>query len=282
MSVIAYDRPVRDFIAALDATGHVSPGAYRKTSVTMHHNGGRLSLQGCLDVWKIREASAHFDVDSAGNVGQYVRVNGYAWAVGNTCGNSSTISIEMANSANSPSWAVAAPTWQNGARLAGWLFARVIGARPSSGNYFVHSHWYNTDCAGPYIHSMWSPIMAAAQTAYDTFTGAKPTKPLTYTVDNVKAIQRDVRVTPDGIWGRDTDPVCNHVAAAAQGQPFSVSMVQHATGARVDGLWGPASKAALVVTVRAIQHDALGVPADGRWGPATDAAYHRLRTKFWH
>ena len=60
MTTIAYDKPVVDFIAQLSATGHVTHTAYKKTSVTLHHNGGRLSHQGVLNVWKVRPASAHF------------------------------------------------------------------------------------------------------------------------------------------------------------------------------------------------------------------------------
>jgi hypothetical protein len=283
-TAIAYDRPVTNLIAGLDATGHVTHRAYRKTSVTMHHNGGRLSHRGILDVWRTREASAHFDSDAAGAIAQFVRVNEYAWATGNTTGNMSSISIEMCNSTTSPSWGVSPTTWRSAARLAGWLFAKVIGTRPNSGNFFVHSHWTSTDCAGPSIRASWTPILAAAQAAYDYFKGVKPpppSKPINYTINNVKAIQRDVRLPADGVWGRVTDAVCNHVELAATGKAFSATMVQKAVGTRVDGDFGPASRAALVVTVKAIQHDALGVLPDGKWGISTSAAYDRLRTKFW-
>lgn len=179
MTVIAYDRPVRDLVAALSATGHVTHTAYRKTSVTLHHNGGRLSHLGVLNVWKSRPASAHFDADAAGAIAQYVKVNEYAWAVGNTTGNQGTISVEMANSTVAPLWGVAPVTWQAAARLAGWLFAKVIGVRPNSSNFFVHSHWSSTSCAGPDIRSVWGKVMTAAQVAYDAFTHPKPVPPST-------------------------------------------------------------------------------------------------------
>ena len=99
-AVINYDQPVKNLIDALTRTGHVSPGSYRKTSVTLHHNAGRLSHEGCLNVWKTRPASAHFDVDRSGAVCQYVKVNGYAWACASRTGNQSSISIEMASPVN--------------------------------------------------------------------------------------------------------------------------------------------------------------------------------------
>jgi N-acetylmuramoyl-L-alanine amidase/Putative peptidoglycan binding domain len=178
VTVIAYDRPVKDLIAQLSATGHVTHTAYRKTSVTLHHNGGRLSHEGVLNVWKTREASAQFDSDALGEIAQFTNVNEYAWACGNTDGNMHSIHIEMANSKVAPTWEVSEVTWQGAARLAGWLFAKVIGERPSTGNFFVHKHWYATACAGPYIDGVYSQILDAANRSYEFFkfnpTASKP------------------------------------------------------------------------------------------------------------
>ena len=172
MTTISYDKPVEDFIARLDDTGHVTHTSYKKTSVTLHHNGGKLSHQGILDVWKTRAASAHFDVDSAGAVAQYVRVGEYAWAVGNTVGNESSISIEMCNATLAPNWTVSDVTWKSAARLAAWLFAHVVGARPSATNLHYHHFWSSTDCAGPYMDTIYTKVLTEAQHQYDIFTGA--------------------------------------------------------------------------------------------------------------
>lgn len=168
---IKYDRPVANFIAGLDATGHVTHRSYKKTSVTFHHNGGRLSLQGILNVWKTRPASAHFQSDAAGRIGQYVGVQEYAWATGNTQGNISSISIEMADKTLAPKWEVDPITWQSAARLAGWLFANVIDGRPrpSRSNVFFHKHWKATDCAGPYMDSIYDELLKKVQAWYDFF-----------------------------------------------------------------------------------------------------------------
>lgn len=172
-SVIAYDRKVSNYIDALSKTGHVTHTSYKKTSVTLHHNAGRLSHQGVLNVWKTRPASAHFDVDGSGAVAQYVKVNEYAWAAGDLVGNQRSIHIEMANSKLSPSWEVADVTWKGAARLAGWLFFKVVGARPTKNNFHYHSHWSATACAGPYMDKIYSKVLAEAQKAYDSFKGGK-------------------------------------------------------------------------------------------------------------
>lgn len=172
MTAIAYDLPVLNLISGLDATEHVTHVRHRKEKVTLHHNGGILTHQGVLDVWKVRPASAHFNLDAPGTVAQYVRVNEYAWATGNTLGNQTSISIEMCNSTRGPSWLVGEATWRGAARLAGWLFARVIGERPTRDSLVLHSYWSATDCAGPYIRSIYNQILALAQEHYDRFTGA--------------------------------------------------------------------------------------------------------------
>ncbi|GAA2341268.1 peptidoglycan-binding protein [Streptomyces caniferus] len=173
-AIIAYDRTVANLIDKLSATGHVTHKSYRKTSVTLHHNAGRYSHQGLLKLWTKRPASAHFDVDAAGAVAQYVKVNEYAWAVGDVPGNQRSISIEMANATLGPGWTVAEVTWTNAARLAGWLFAKVIGERPTKSNLFYHHHWSSTECAGPYMDQIYDKALAAAQEAYDHFKDSHP------------------------------------------------------------------------------------------------------------
>lgn len=189
MSVIAYDKKIYNFIEGLNKTGHVTHRSYKKKSVTLHHNAGRLSLQGILDVWKVRPASAHFQVDAVARVGQYVLANEYAWAAGNTTGNIESIHIEMANETLSPNWRVSTVTWREAARLAGWLFANVIDGRPrpTRSNLHYHNHWKQTLCAGPYMDSVYNDVLLEAQIWYDRFRKGTVTPP-TSTPDDWEAI----------------------------------------------------------------------------------------------
>jgi hypothetical protein len=169
MTTIAYDRPVRDLIAGLSATGHVNHQSYTKTMVTIHHNAGVLSHDDVLNAWKTREASAHFDVDRNGAVAQYVDAHEYAWACGDTYGNQTSISIEMSNSTAGGDWPVSETTWREAARLAGWLFAHVIKARPDSKTLVPHHYWYSTACPGRYMDGVFGQLISLAQQAYDSF-----------------------------------------------------------------------------------------------------------------
>lgn len=205
-AVIAYDHSVQNFIDQLSDTGHVTHTAYRKTGVTFHHNGGRLTHEGVLNVWKTRPASAHFNVDRVGSVCQFVKANEYAWACANQLGNQTTISIEMANESIGGNWPVSETTWKAAARLAGWLFARVIGQRPSSSNIFYHHDWYNTSCAGSYMDSKKDELIAEVVKAYEYFSAAsaapRPSQPTRGPRKSSTQVANEVWA---GKWGSGAD-----------------------------------------------------------------------------
>lgn len=256
MTTIAYDRPVKDLISGLDSTGHVTHKSYQKTSVTLHHNGGRLSHEGVLRVWQTRPASAHFDVDRVGAVAQYVRVNEYAWAVGNTYGNQRTISIEMANSQVAPTWEINDCTYVSAARLAGWLFAKVIGERPTVGNLFQHKHWASTECAGPFIDKVWPDILLEAQLSFDHFKNIQSKPPVVShpntTMLKVGSKGEDVRRLQQ--WLRDVFPAYKDYVTVRHGNLLSV-----------DGDFGPQTEA----WVKEFQRRSSVLDRDGIVGPNT-------------
>jgi hypothetical protein len=202
--VAAYDQGVKNLIAGLNATRHVTHTQHRKTKVTIHHNAGRLSHEGVLNVWKTRPASAHFDVDGYGAVAQYVEMNEYAWACGSTTGNQSSISIELCNSATGGDWPVAEVTWRSGARLTGWIFAKVIGVRPDSSNVVPHNYWKATTCAGPYMARVFGEFIRVAQQAYDFFKGggSSPTPPPSPGGKSINELAREVIA---GNWGNNPE-----------------------------------------------------------------------------
>jgi N-acetyl-anhydromuramyl-L-alanine amidase AmpD len=292
-ATIAYDRTVANYIDRIDATGHVTHTKHRKTSVTFHHNAGRLSLDGIYQVWKTRRASAHFQVDGKGAVGQYVRVNEYAWAVGNTLGNQTSISIEMANATTAPKWLVAEDTWKSAARLAAWLHWKVLGVRPVKGKTLHRHHdWAgaNTACAGPFVDAMWNELCAEVVRQYDEFTKAKPPtppqppKPLS-TIAKVRTLQTALEVTSDGKWGDNTDDRAQRMRAAAYQLTYAgrfrydVRDVQKVLDTTPDGDAGPKTVAAMKSWIKGVQKNVLQVTDDGVWGPNTDKAFWALRTQ---
>jgi hypothetical protein len=167
-----YDKPVRNLIGGLNATGHVTHTSHRKDCITLHHNGGvRLSHDQILGIWKTRPASAHLNVDAQATWAQYVLLNEYAWSTGSTNGNRRSISIEMANISRDPNWDVAEATWREAARMVGFLCHEVIGVRPSASNVVPHHFWKATTCAGPTIDRVMPQILHLANQSYDYFRG---------------------------------------------------------------------------------------------------------------
>lgn len=208
MATIKYDKPVKDLIAGLNATGHVTHQSFTKKSVTIHHNAGRLSHEGVLEVWKTRPASAHFDVDGNGAVAQYVDVNEFAWATGNNQGNKESISIEMCDSQGEPNWTVSDTTWKSAARLAAWLLLNVVKAAPSSTTIRKHSSWSSTGCPGPFIDSIWDKFLAEVQTQYKALQGtsvAAPAAPTTPATSGRKSITEIANEVIADKWGNGDD-----------------------------------------------------------------------------
>jgi len=213
MPLIAYDQHVLDLRAGLNATGHITHANDTKDMVTFHHNGGIFTAQQILDIWKTREASAHFDVDKNGTIAQFANVNDYAWACANTEGNRRSVSIEMSNSTGAPAWEVAIDTWQKGARLAGFLFAKgYVKGQPTKDTVVFHHHWYATACAGPYMDKAYGELLDATQKAYAYFKGT-PTPTPTPT---------PAKLTVDGYFG-----------------PASIRRLQQVMGTTVDGVITP-------------------------------------------
>lgn len=290
MPLIAYDQPVLDLRAGLNATGHITHANDTKDMVTFHHNGGIFTAEQILNIWKYRLASAHFDVDRNCRIAQFANVNDYAWACANTEGNRRSVSIEMSNSTGAPNWLVDINTWQKGARLAGFLFAKgYVKGEPTKDTVVFHHHWYPTACAGPYMDRAYADLLDATQKAYRYFQGTspqpKPTpdpkQPTYYVGSNVqKAFAKLLGTPQDGVissqdsgqkgctWP-DLWPCIRWVSpGSARGSQLIVAF-QRKHGLKADGLLGPKTMAALQRWV--------GVLPDGIGGPATTKALcHKL------
>lgn len=237
---IPYDRPVLDLIAGLDATGHVTHSKHRKDMVTIHHNGGVLTHRDVLSVWRTRPASAHFNVDAAGTVAQFVRENEYAWSTGTTEGNQRSISIEMCNAAGPPEWRVGEATWRSAARLTGWLFAKYIGVRPTTTNLVPHQRWSSTACPGPFMMGRWGEFMTAAQAAYDAFVagGAPIDQEDSMTPEQESRLNnaRELgdRWTVDQITAKMNEMFAAERAARETGDAWTVAEIRKLLGEQID------------------------------------------------
>jgi hypothetical protein len=129
-------------------TRHYTQGRSGQTVqyLVYHYNDGDLTTEGCYSVWQTREASAHYQVESDGTVGQLVRDADTAWHAGNWDANTKSIGIECANQGDSIT-DEAIESWAH--LVAALCKAKGLG-RPQDGvNLFPHDHFSPTSCPGP-------------------------------------------------------------------------------------------------------------------------------------
>ena len=156
---------------------HYTKGRQSRTidKIILHHNAGNLSVRGCFETWQTRQASAHYQVQSDGLIGQLVWDGDTAWHAGNWEANLTSIGIEHADVSSSP-WRISDACLENGAHLVAALCVYYKLGRPEWGrNVYGHSHFSSTECPASIAGSQRAAYMARAQYWYDHMTGTKPT-----------------------------------------------------------------------------------------------------------
>lgn len=135
--------------------------------VILHHNGGNLSIAGCYNVWQTRAASAHYQVDSNGRIGQLVHDKDTAWHAGNWNANITSIGIEHADISSNP-WRISDACLESGAHLTAAVCKAYGLGRPEFGkNVFGHKQFSATACPASLMGNQQSAYMSRAQAWYD-------------------------------------------------------------------------------------------------------------------
>ena len=268
---------------------HYTPGRRgRKIQyIGIHHNAGNLSVQGCWNVWQSRKASAHYQVQSDGIIGQLVHDCDTAWALGNFDANCRSINIEHADCSSSP-WRISDKCLESGAHLVAALCLAYGLGRPAWGkNVFPHSHFSATACPASLQSSQKDAYMKRAQEWYDAMAkggsapAAKPSAPsgTASKYADCRWLQRIVGATADNIWGPDTGKRVGAIQMASMYHgvqfPYGVKYVQKVIGTTPDGIWGNGSKAAHDAIVKRIQ-EGFDIEPDGILGKDTDSHIHAL------
>lgn len=155
---------------------HYTPGRSGRNidKIVIHHNAGNLSIADCYNLWQTREASAHYQVDANGRIGQLVWDADTAWQADNWDANITSIGIEHADINTSP-WTISDATLDNGAHLVAAICKYYGLGRPQWGvNVFPHSRFTATVCPASLAGTQNAAYMAKAQQWYDSMTGGTP------------------------------------------------------------------------------------------------------------
>lgn len=173
--------------------------------IIIHYNAGDLTVEGCYSVWQNRPASAHYQVESSGRIGQLVWDSDTAWHAGNWDANCSSIGIEHANKAGGY---ISEACLDAGAHLVAALCKYYGLGRPKwKVNVFPHNHFSATSCPGRLQDEQRDAYMQKAHQWYDQMVnGAEaPSKPSKPSTGNKKSNEEVAKEVVDGKWGNGDD-----------------------------------------------------------------------------
>lgn len=245
-------------------TKHFTKGRSGKSVkyIVVHYNAGDLTVEGCYSVWQTREASAHYQVESSGRIGQLVWDRDTAWHAGNWNANCQSIGIEHANKKDGT---ITEECLDNGAHLVAALCRLYKLGRPQwLKNVYPHKYFSATSCPGQIYGSQKDAYIERAQYWYDKMGGKDVSKPSASKPATGK-------LTVDGLWGSDTTLRAQQLLGL-QYQDGKVSRQNPAHKPRMPGCtlgweWtGSQGKGSPLI--KALQQK-WGAKADGVMGPDT-------------
>lgn len=246
---------------------HYTPGrgGQKIQYVVIHHNAGNLTVEGCWSVWQTREASAHYQVEAGGRIGQLVWDKDTAWHAANSLANQRSIGIEHANN-NTSSWTVSPKTLEEGAHLTAAICVYYKLGRPMwMRNVFPHSYFAATGCPGALAGSQNARYMARARYWYDQMTRT-PAAKATATVQTVKKAVTTAKPTK----GKSIDTLAREVIAGKYGtgeaRKKALGSQYAAVQARVNQILGATAKTTATKSVDTIAREVIA----GKWGNGTD------------
>lgn len=156
-------------------TVHFSGGRDGHTldKVIVHYNDGNLSVEDCYRVWQSREASAHYQVEESGRIGQLVYDSDTSWNCGKWVPNCESIGIEHANRSDGT---ISDACLDSGSHLVAAVCIKYGLGRPEwLTNVFPHCYFVSTSCPGEIYGSQRDAYIASAQRWYDSMTGTSTT-----------------------------------------------------------------------------------------------------------
>ena len=171
-----------------------SRGGAKIQHIIIHHMAGNLNARQCYNVWKSRQGSAHYCIDSKGNIGQCIDEKYRAWSVANSYWDARSVAIECANCTGSPSWKVSDATINSLIKLVADICKRngikkCTYTGNTQGVLMMHCWFMSTSCPGPYLKNKFNYICKEVN---KILNGSKPS-PSTSTF-KVKVTVKDLYI----------------------------------------------------------------------------------------
>lgn len=174
-------------------------GGNKIDKVVIHYNYGDLTVEGCWQTWQTREASAHYQVQSDGIIGQLVWDSDTAWHAGNWEANQTSIGIEHANVDGGR---VTEACLDNGAHLVAAICNYFKLGNPCWGkNMFPHKHFSSTSCPGELYGQQKAEYEKRANYWYEKMLGFTPQEPTVNPQEPKADIEQLARDVINGKYG---------------------------------------------------------------------------------
>lgn len=156
--------------------GKAGRGGAKLDKIFVHHMAGVLTAEQCGAVFKKREASAHYGIDSKGRVGQYVLEENAAWHCANRYYNQRSIGIELSNDGGaSTNWHVSDTAINKCIELIVDICKRngikkINYTGDLTGNLCMHKWLASTACPGGYLSTKFKYIADEANKKLTPYT----------------------------------------------------------------------------------------------------------------
>lgn len=164
--------------------GKAGRGGAKIDKIFVHHMAGILTAEQCGNVFKNREASAHYGIDTKGRIGLYVDEANAAWHCGSKAYNQRSIGIELSNDGGAKTgWHVADKTIAKCIDLIVDICKRngikkINYTGDLKGNLCMHRWVASTACPASYLGSKFKYIAEQVNKKL----GAAPAKEVLYRV----------------------------------------------------------------------------------------------------
>lgn len=178
---------------------HSSRSGQKIKHIAIHHMAGNLNAKQCYNVWKSRQASAHYCIDTKGNIGQCVDEKYRAWSLASGYWDSRSVAIECANSTGSPNWKVSDATIKSLIKLCADIayrngITKITYTGDFNGTLIMHRWCCSTACPGPYLSKKFSYIAKEADKLLQQKRKGKNTNTNTSTSYKVKVSVKDLYI----------------------------------------------------------------------------------------
>lgn len=163
--------------------------------ITPHHAAAvNVSLDGLGSVFRTRQASANYGIDSNGQIAMFVEEKNRAWTSSNANNDYQAVTIEISNSKGAPNWEISDKAWDSLVKLCVDICRRnnissLNYTGDATGNLTRHNMFAATACPGPYLQGRLPELAKAVNAQLSKGTPAPVVEPEPIVTTDIYRVQ---------------------------------------------------------------------------------------------